>query len=68
MFARWKRRADRGGVSRHDTRMGGVLYDRDKTGEWARGKGGKADALYRKAARRWRAGCGSRTMAEEVSV
>ena len=31
MFARVKRRADRGGISRHDTRMGAVLCDRDGT-------------------------------------
>jgi hypothetical protein len=42
MFARVKRRADRGGVSRHDTRMGAVLCDRDKTvamGAWEGGPG-----------------------------
>ena len=64
MFARVKRRADRGGVARHDTRMGGVLCDRDGTVVWVRRKG-DADGLLRKAARSWRAGSGSRTMADE---
>ena len=38
MFARVKRRADRGGRARHDTRMGAVLCERDGTVGWARGK------------------------------
>eukprot|EP00966_Prymnesium_polylepis_P019151 441154-Prymnesium_polylepis.1 len=47
--------------------MGAVLCDRDKTPVWARGKP-DAEALWRKAARRWRQGSGSRTMADEDAL
>jgi len=67
MFARVKRRAERGGISRHDTRMGAVLCDRDGTVSWARAKA-DADGLFRQAARAWRRGSGSRTMAEEDAL
>ena len=67
MFARVKRRAERGGVARHDTRMGVVLCDRDKTPAWARGER-EAEALWRQAARGWRRGSGSRTMAQEDAL
>jgi hypothetical protein len=64
MFARVKRRADRGGISRHDTRMGGVLCERDGTVAWSRGQA-QADGLLTLARKRWRQGSGSRTMQEE---
>jgi hypothetical protein len=64
MFARVKRRADRGGISRHDTRMGSVLCERDDTVAWARGQAQVA-GLWKQAGKRWRKGSGSRTMQEE---
>ena len=64
MFARVKRRADRGGISRHDTRMGAVLAERDGTVNWLRNQR-EGERLWRLARRRWRKGSGSRTMAEE---
>ena len=53
MFARVKRRADRGGVARHDTRMGAVLCDRDRTVSWARAKA-NSGGLLSQARKRWR--------------
>ena len=67
MFARVKRRAQRGGIARHDTRMGAVLCDRDGTCKWARRKAEK-EGLWRKAARNWRRGSGCRTMADEDTL
>ena len=67
MFARVKRRAERGGISRHDTRMGAVLCDRDGTVAWARSKA-TAGGLVTQARRRWRKGSGSRTMADEDAL
>lgn len=64
MFARVKRRADRGGIARHDTRMGQVLCQRDGTVAWARSKE-QAEGLLRLAARRWRKDSGKRTMEDE---
>jgi len=64
MFARVKRRADRGGISRHDTRMGGVMCERDGTVTWCMGQS-KAQGLVDLARRNWRRGSGSRTMADE---
>jgi len=64
MFARVKRRAERGGIARHDTRMGGVLCERDGTVEWARQQK-DADGLLRLAAKRWRSGSGKHTMEAE---
>ena len=51
MFARVKRRADRGGVSRHDTRMGAVLCERDGTVAWLRNQK-EGERLWRLARRR----------------
>jgi len=56
--------ADRGGISRHDTRMGAVLCERDGTVIWLRNQR-EGERLWRLARRRWRKGSGSRTMAEE---
>jgi len=67
MFARVKRRADRGGISRHDTRMGAVLAERDDTVEWLRDKPA-GEKIWRLAARRWRKGSGSRTMQQEREI
>jgi len=67
MFARVKRRADRGGISRHDTRMGAVLAERDGTVEWLRDKPA-GEKIWRLAARRWRKGSGSRTMQQEREI
>ena len=67
MFARVKRRAERGGISRHDTRMGGVLCERDGTVAWARGQT-SAEDLLRLAAKRWRKGSGARTIADEDAL
>jgi hypothetical protein len=64
MFARVKRRADRGGIARHDTRMGGVMCERDGTVAWTWGQA-KPQGLMNLARKRWRAGSGSRTMADE---
>ena len=38
VFARIKRRAERGGVSRRDTCIGAVLCERDGTIAWLRNK------------------------------
>ena len=65
MFARVKRRAERGGIARHDTRMGAVVCERDRTVAWARGKGSTADGLLQLARKRWRKGSGAQTMAGE---
>ena len=67
IFARVKRRTDRGGVARHDTLSGGVLVDRDGTVAWTRKKA-EPDALYGMARKRWRGGSGSRTMAEDDAI
>ena len=67
MFARVKRRAERGGISRHDTRMGAVLCERDKTVAWAREQQ-DAEGLLRLACKRFRNGSGSRTMADEDAL
>ena len=67
MFARVKRRADRGGIARHDTRMGAVLAERDGTVEWLRDKPA-GEKIWRLAARRWRKGSGSRTMQQEREI
>ena len=64
MFARVKRRADRGGVSRHDTRMGAVLCERDGTVAWLRNQK-EGERLWRLARRRWRKGSGAHTMQQE---
>ena len=64
MFARVKRRADRGGIARHDTRMGAVMCERDGTVGWTQGQS-KAQGLVDLARKRWRVGTGSRTMADE---
>ena len=64
MFARVKRRADRGGIARHDTRMGAVLCERDGTVAWTRGEE-QAEGLMNLSSKRWRAGSGSCTMADE---
>lgn len=61
MFARVKRRADRGGISTHDTRMGAVLCDRDGTVAWTRGQQ-NPDGLMRQASRSWRKGSGKQTI------
>ena len=66
MFARVKRRAERGSIARHDTRMGAVVCERDGTVAWARGKGtSAADGLLQLARKRWRKGSGAQTMAGE---
>jgi len=67
MFARVKRRAERGGIARHDTRMGAVLCERDATVAWAREQTDAA-GLLRLACTRWRKGSGSRTMADEDAL
>ena len=67
MFARVKRRAERGGISRHDTRMGAVLCERDATVAWAREQTDAA-GLLRLAAKRWRQGSGARTIADEDAL
>lgn len=67
LFARIKRRADRGGISRHDTRIGAVLCERDGTVEWLRNKG-EGERVWRLARRRWRKGSGSRTMQAERAL
>ena len=64
MFARVKRRADRGGIARHDTRMGGVMCERDGTVAWTWGQA-KPQGLVNLARKRWRSGSGSRTIADE---
>lgn len=64
IFARIKRRADRGGISRHDTRIGAVLCERDGTVQWLRDKR-EGERIWRLARRRWRRGSGSLTIAEE---
>ena len=64
MFARVKRRTDRGGVSRHDTLAGNVLCSRDGTVGWVRQQR-DADGLLRLASKRRRKGSGSRTMQQE---
>ena len=64
MFARVKRRTDRGGISRHDTLSGNVLCSRDGTVRWARGQA-DTDGLLRLASKRRRKGSGSRTMQQE---
>ena len=64
MFARVKRRADRGGTSRHNTRMGAMLCDRDNTVGWTREKH-NPDGLMRQASRSWRKGSGKRAMQDE---
>ena len=65
MFARVKRRADRGGVARHDTRMGAVLCERDGTVAWARAAA-HTQGLWDLSRRRWRAGSGKRKMRDEL--
>lgn len=66
LFAAVKRRAERQGTSRHDTRMGAVVCKRDGTADWARTKQqAQADGLMTLARRRWRKGSGSRTIGEE---
>ena len=67
VFARIKRRADRGGISRHDTRIGAVLCERDGTVAWLRNQR-EGERLWRLARRRWRKGSGSRTMADERAL
>ena len=64
MFARVKRRAERGGVARHDTRMGGVLCERDETVGWARSKA-NTQGLVDLARRQFHKGSGKRKMADE---
>ena len=64
MFARVKRRTDRGGISRHDTLSGIVLCSRDKTVGWTRQQA-DPDGLLRLASKRRRKGSGSRTMQQD---
>ena len=64
MFARVKRRTDRGGISRHDTLSDNVLCSRDGTVGWSR-KQANPDGLMRLASKRRRKGSGSRTMQQE---
>jgi hypothetical protein len=67
MFARVKRRAERGGIARHDTRMGAVECSRDKTVVWARDKA-NTQGLLNLAGKRWRNGSGKCTMADERAL
>lgn len=67
IFARIKRRADRGGISRHDSRIGAVLCERDGTVAWLRDKL-EGERVWRLARRRWRKGTGSRTMQQERTL
>ena len=64
MFARVKRRTDRGGISRHDTLSGNVLCSRDGTVGWSR-KQANPGGLMRLASKRRRKGSGSRTIQQE---
>ena len=64
MFARVKRRAEAGGIARHDTRMGAVVCGRDGTVGWARSKD-TAQGLVDLARKGLREGSGSRTIADE---
>ena len=50
--------------------MGAVLCDRDSTVAWARAKAdsGGLGGLLSQARKRWRAGSGSRTMADEEAL
>eukprot|EP00966_Prymnesium_polylepis_P336474 7391591-Prymnesium_polylepis.3 len=69
MFARVKLRAKRGGVARHDTRMGAVLCDRDHSVAWALGKTPEhTEGLWRLSATQWRKGSGKRKMADERAL
>ena len=67
MFARVKRRAERGGVARHDTRIGAVLCERDGTVAWARNMA-QAQALFDLARLQWRRGSGKRKMSDELLI
>ena len=55
MFARVKRRADRGGISRHDSLAGAVACKRSGTSQWCKTKA-NADGLVRYAVKRLREG------------
>mmetsp|Transcript_26648 Transcript_26648/g.86078 ORF Transcript_26648/g.86078 Transcript_26648/m.86078 type:complete len:402 (+) Transcript_26648:268-1473(+) len=68
MFARIKRRAERGGAARHDTRIGLTMCDRDKTVDWLASKGGKAQAIYNLARKTWRQGSGKLTVQGERRI
>ena len=67
IFALFKRRADRGGVERHDNRAGAVACKRDRTDEWLRGKSEQQqDGMLTLARKRRRAAF--RTMAAERAL
>jgi hypothetical protein len=68
MFARIKRRAERGGAARHDTRVGLTLCDRDSTVEWLASKGEAAQKIWDFARKWWRKGSGRRTIEAERRI
>ena len=67
VFALVKRRADRGGISRHDTLSGAVACKRSGTTAWGRTKA-NPDGLIRLAAKRLREGSGKLTIADERAL
>lgn len=68
MFARIKRRAERGGAARHDTRIGLTMCDRDKTVVWLADKGDKAQGIWNLGRKAWRRGSGRRTVQAERRI